>query len=589
MNTEFSLRDKLKQFIISHLLKATAGNTFKYLILDDFTTSYLSHTLTMSDLVEYDIALVSKISDSRKPSPTMEAIYFISPRESNITSIINDAKKLRLYKKIYVFFTSEPKMNSTAPLSSCDLLHTFPSGQNFLSLNISFLAPEERFFSLPSAPSLTNLVTDKPVDFEQLANEICSVFKALEYPRPTVIYQKSSKVCKTLADAIAKQSFEPSNVQSSILVLVDRSFDTVTPILHGTTYRAAIFDAFEVTDHVARFVTDGKAHELVLQDPTDHMWKAYRDSFVYDAISSIDDDFERFRNSSEVKSMKLDADSKSSDIKKVLTGLGDFTKQSTMICSHENAAIALHSYFKDSTVQFHLLSALEQDLSLGKTFDDKPVNPLENPRFNAILSSLQTPFMVKLRLMLLAIHCMGGLTPETRNKFLDFVSNNRLEAAEIFNGNALIESTGGMIPNKKDKKKRRKAAIDDEVDQADLKRWQPLLNELLRQVLTGEIKMNDKFVITGDLRPPGQNSSASNNIRSIRKQPKWKESDSEKPIFTTRQKPLIMIFSLGGICQYELKPIYIPPVDGAEVIIGSDRTFTTTEYLSILQQLGVAQ
>jgi syntaxin-binding protein 1 len=113
--------------------------------------------------------------------------------------------------------------------------------------------------------------------------QLCSVLVALgEYPQ--IRYFSSSKVQfgKLLADLVQKEVDEygridssyppPSNFSPAIMLILDRSLDAATPLVHEFTYQAMIQDLLPLENGKYKYEPDNGPPALITLDENDSVW-----------------------------------------------------------------------------------------------------------------------------------------------------------------------------------------------------------------------------------------------------------------------------------------------------------------------------
>ncbi|KAF3835425.1 hypothetical protein F7725_027983 [Dissostichus mawsoni] len=233
------------------------SEVWKILILDPFTTKLLSSCCKMSDLMSEKITIVEDLFKSREPVPEMKAIYFISPTAKCVDAFIADFKTKPKYKAAYVYFTDycPDELFNNMKLYCAKYIRVCKE------INMSFMPQEAQVFTCDNPGAFQSIYSpnsqDKMNTLETMADQLVSLCATLdEYP---VRYKKDANMenAKTLAelvdDKLAKHyelddSGKKKGKTQAQLLIVERGFDPVSPILHELTYQAMAYDLIDIQE-----------------------------------------------------------------------------------------------------------------------------------------------------------------------------------------------------------------------------------------------------------------------------------------------------------------------------------------------------
>jgi len=348
--------NSLRSVSISRLLldmiqetKQSAGEgTLLMMIVDPYTMKILSAFLTISELFAKGIISIENLEVGRKRFPKYHCIYFVNPTQSSIDYIKKDFPDPEhpQYGRIHLFFChriSDQLLDSLISTS-----HLAKRIKTCKELNISYFLRDRNLFDLgmPNALEIYTQVNEKSKDvnpivesmLNSIAEKLFTVCVSLkEYPY--VQFQKTNLLTSKLAKIINgmfKSFYETKvfNEKRGVLLIVDRSIDATTPLLHDYSYESILYDFFEINDNLLTF--RDKKHKL---EEKDDVWMKFKNKHIAEVLNGLQEDFKGFMDSDATKKQR-DKDSLESFEKMadVLHGMKEFKETSRKFGLHLNVA-----------------------------------------------------------------------------------------------------------------------------------------------------------------------------------------------------------------------------------------------------------
>jgi len=134
----------------------------------------------------------------------------------------------------------------------------------------------------------------------------------IRYYRPRVPTHEASVLCSHLARFIQNELDQfaqsqrgyppPSSKPRGVLLVVDRSMDLYSPLLHEFTYQAMVHDLLPVQDGdkvtYKTVINEGSAKEEIKEmeiSDNDKVWVDYRHLHMKDVLERLGEDFAKFR------------------------------------------------------------------------------------------------------------------------------------------------------------------------------------------------------------------------------------------------------------------------------------------------------
>ncbi|XP_057543668.1 vacuolar protein sorting-associated protein 45 homolog [Amaranthus tricolor] len=271
---------------INRMLQDISG--MKVLILDPSTVSVVSVVYSQSDLLKKEVflvELVDSISKSKESMSHLKAVYFLRSTSENIQHLKRQLASPR-FGEYHLFFSNILNDTQIHILADTDEHEVVQQVQEFyadfvsvdpyhFSLNIS----SNHFYMLPVAMDPSNLqhYCDRIVD------GISAVFLALKR-RPVIRYQRTSDIAKRIAQETSKLMYQQESGlfafrrSETLLLVLDRREDAVTPLLNQWTYQAMVHELIGIQDNKVDLKSFGKVpkdqQEVVLSSEQDSFFKA---------------------------------------------------------------------------------------------------------------------------------------------------------------------------------------------------------------------------------------------------------------------------------------------------------------------------
>ncbi|KAI5609208.1 syntaxin-binding protein 3 [Silurus asotus] len=562
---------RIKDTIIADCRKS---EVWKIMMLDSFTTRLLSSCCKMSDLMSEGITIVEDLFKSREPVLEMKAIYFMSPTAKCVDAFINDFKLKPKYKSAYIYFTdycpddlfNKMKLFCAKYIKVCK------------EINISFLPLETQVFTCDKPEAFKNIYSpnsqDRGTTFESIADQIVSLCATLdEYPG--VRYRKDSGLdyAKMLAELVDQKlarhyeldddSKKKEKTQAQ-LIIVDRGFDPVSPILHELTYQAMAYDLIPISNDTYKYKgKDGSEKEALLNEH-DELWMKLRHMHIAEVTAQIP------KLVKEIAANKKQPDGKISigGLSQLMKQMPSFRKQVTQKTVHLTLAEDCMNRFQSSVEK---LCKAEQDLAVGSDVEGLRV---KDP-MRTLLPILLHPYSThdKIRTVLLYIFSLNGTTEENLNKLVQHVKIET-EREYITNwkelGVPIISSVNLFCSRKLARRDR------SQEETYNLSRWTPVIKDVIEDAV-------DNKLDTRDWPHQSECPAAWNGSRAVsaRQKPKPNSPDDH------RSGSRLIIFILGGVCYSEMRCAYevTKASKSCEIIIGSTHVLTPTNLLEDIRDL----
>uniref|UniRef100_A0A8C6KLH4 Syntaxin binding protein 2 n=1 Tax=Nothobranchius furzeri TaxID=105023 RepID=A0A8C6KLH4_NOTFU len=527
------------------------------LIVDHMSMRILSSCCKMSDILAEGVTIVEDISKRREPISSLEAIYLITPEEKSVDALIKDFKDSAFtYKAAHVFFTDTCPNELFAKIGRSRVAKAV---KTLKEINVAFLPYESQVFSLDDPSSFESFYSPKKRDerdkaIASVAEQIATLCDTLN-ECPAVRYYKESEENLKLADEIRRRldAHKADNLKMgearSQLLIVNRGFDPISPVLHELTFQAMAYDLLDIKQDIYSYQTTGignsKEREVLL-DEDDELWVQLRHMHIAD-VTNMCCGFVIATNSLTVSIL------------------------SPQYSTHLHLAEACMNKFKAT---LNNVCEVEQDLAMGANAVGEPLKDAMKSIVPVLLSEIDA--YDKIRIILLYIfHKKKGIPEENLTKLIQH-ANIRDDSKIITNiqnlgCNIIVggQNAGKMLPERKERA--------DSTYQ--LSRWTPIIKDIMENAIDDKLDRKQwPFISEPQV-------TVLNLSHSSARFGHWHKNRSPTE---HRSGPRLIIFMIGGVSHSEMRSAYevTRATDGKwEVLIGSTHILTPTSFLNDLKKL----
>jgi len=557
---------------------------WRVLIVDEQSMRMVSACTKMHELSTEGITIVETIEKRREPLPTMECIYLITPSEKSVKALMMDfqSQNRTQYRAAHIYFTE------VCPEERFKELCNSLAAKRILTLkeiNMSFLPFERQVYSLDKDLAFSmyydpNKASSRSFEMERMAEQLATLCSTLgEYPsiRYRADFERNIEFAQMVQQKLdAYKADEPTmgdgpEKAKSILLILDRGFDTVTPLLHELTFQAMAYDLLPIENDVYRYEASEGQQKEVLLDENDDLWVEMRHQHIAIVSQAVTKKLKKFNQEKKIQG----GDGKSMrDLSQMIKKMPQHQKELAKFSTH--LALA-EECMKNYQGYVDKLCKVEQDLAMGTDAEGERIRD-HMRNIVPILLDQSVTIKDKIRIILLYIQSKNGISEENFTKLIQHAQIPAEDTEMIKN----LQFVGCNVVVDGNRKKvwqiKRKERINEQTYQ--MSRWTPCLKDIIEDCIDERID-NSHFPFLGGQRQGSSGFSAPSSGRYGG----WHSRETQANV--QKNVPRVLVYIMGGMTFSEFRVGYEITNDRKnwEVIVGGSQILTPEGFLNKIKAL----
>ncbi|KRZ27135.1 putative acetylcholine regulator unc-18, partial [Trichinella pseudospiralis] len=560
---KMALKQIVGQRILNDVIRPLKKNKtpcgWSVLVVDKLAMRMISACCKMHEVMNEGVTIVEDLNKKREPLTSLEAIYLIAPTHDSINRMMADFQNpmKALYKAAHVFFTE------ACPDELFNELCKSPASKRIKTLkeiNIAFTPYESQVYTLDSPETFQLFYNPLKqggliANMERIAEQIATVCATLgEYP--SVRYRSDFERNVELAHLGSEKA-------RSQLLILDRGFDVVSPLLHELTFQAMAYDLFDIENDVFRYETGAGGEHIdkeVLLDENDDLWTDLRHKHIAVVSQEVTKGLKKFMEgkrgvATDMKSIK--------DLSNLIKKMPQYQKELNKYSTHLHLAEKCMQRYQAG------VDKLCKDLAMGCDAEGEKIrDPVK--LITPLLIEPSVDHMDKIRLIMLHILTRNGISEENLTKLLQHANIPPQEKATIVNTGFLGLNIISEAGKKRVWQPNRKERIGEQTYQTS--RWTP-------DAIDDKLDQRHFPFLAGRQAVPSYRTPTSARYGQ------WHKDRGQHVFY--RSGPRLIVFIVGGLTYSEMRCAYEVTREKKtwEVVIGSDQLITPRRFLENLSKL----
>ncbi|ODV89329.1 hypothetical protein CANCADRAFT_138328 [Tortispora caseinolytica NRRL Y-17796] len=602
-----SLRELARSQVINALDAVKPANKYKFLVVDDYVYTLLSALFGRDELLNYNITVMSKLTDNRPSESSFEVVYLMAPTDFNIEIVSVDFSiSPKRYAACHFVLTQPLPEHTEAKLSKLPVANHIKSMQQ---IYVDFIVHESNVFSFNDHLDIHRFYHRKCLDLvvpaAQRAAERLASLCALVGEYPIVRFYQPADTASfdaaTLPSLLASNFQEAMdatlranpqlspNIESgrarSVFLILDRAVDYFAPLLHEFTFQAMAYDILGISpddnSYTYKYVNaKGRSERVTAQiDPYDSEWTSLRHKHMQEVSNILLKSLDKMKQENPDFFNTSSGPGSVSQIQDMLANVHIFNDTRDKFSLYLQLAQDCMKAFNER--ELDLIAQCEQSCATNEAPDGSTPRNLATDLVN-ILANPQVSSSDRARLIAIYLLYRNGLC-EADIKKLSMHSQIRSQAVKSLQnlkyiGAPVLKDLGEKHPQKHTHLGFGEPSTEDVFETS---RYVHGVSRILEAQVNGTLS-TEQFPYFREAEQEEISLAHSGSMRNPRQRAAWAKS----PDKLSKLKQRIFVFIPGGITFSEMKAVYeIGEKYNKEIYIGGSCIHTPKSFMDDLYHL----
>ncbi|KFD62740.1 hypothetical protein M514_09198 [Trichuris suis] len=343
-----------------------SGPGMKVLLMDKETTGIVSCAYAQSEMMQQEVYLFQRIDGQAKRDPIkhLKCVAFVRATPENVALVVQELRN-PYYGQYFVFFSNVISKSDLKQLAEAD---DFEVVREIAELYADFVPLCPHLFTV-NLPFCYQGLQWSPTALKRSVCALASVLLALRR-NVTIRYQASSDAARVVADSLRSlmtresvlfQSSGSTSSSETLLLILDRRFDAITPLLNQWTYQAMVHELFGIRNNRVNMesapTVGADMREIILNPMQDDFYASNMYASFGEIAQNIKEMMDEFQKKAKTH-QKLES---IADMKTFVEQYPQFKRMSGAVAKH----VTLISELSRLATDYNLLevSELEQHLA----------------------------------------------------------------------------------------------------------------------------------------------------------------------------------------------------------------------------------
>eukprot|EP00924_Labyrinthula_sp_SR-Ha-C_P009458 snap_masked-scaffold_2-processed-gene-24.13-mRNA-1 protein AED:1.00 eAED:1.00 QI:0/0/0/0/1/1/3/0/688 len=256
-------------------------DSFCVLVLSERSTKVINSILDLYDVTQEGIYTVELISKKREKLVDFSAIYILEPSEESVTHLIKDFETLEksLYRQAFIYFLTKISETQLTRIKQSKNLFGYIKliaeinldftlnnlFTNTVSLNVPLTFPILYQNDEDNLLLKHKVETKKEVILTRLVS-LCASINEYPYIKYTTNTKTFAKNFQDKLNLFIAENPDFEHTSRGTLLIVDRSEDLYSPLLHSFGYKTLLREYFDLHDNVVRSPQEPKRYVFSGED-----------------------------------------------------------------------------------------------------------------------------------------------------------------------------------------------------------------------------------------------------------------------------------------------------------------------------------